>query len=68
MRTVFPLAFALGAMALTGCAQGNLRTPGKLCRPRPSARPETPGTIHTPPMAHPTRSGGPPSTTLSERS
>ena len=28
MKPLFPLALALGAMALTGCAQGNLRTPG----------------------------------------
>ena len=28
MKPLFPLALALGALALTGCAQGNLRTPG----------------------------------------
>jgi len=28
VKPLFPLALALGAMALTGCAQGNLRTPG----------------------------------------
>ena len=28
MKPLFPLALALGAMTLTGCAQGNLRTPG----------------------------------------
>jgi len=27
MKPLFPLALALGALALTGCAQGNLRTP-----------------------------------------
>ena len=28
MKPLFPLALALGALALAGCAQGNLRTPG----------------------------------------
>ncbi len=28
MKPLFPLALALGGLALTGCAQGNLRTPG----------------------------------------
>ncbi len=28
MKPLFLLALALGALALTGCAQGNLRTPG----------------------------------------
>ena len=28
MKPLFPLALALGALALTGCAQGNLRTSG----------------------------------------
>ena len=40
MKPLFPLALALGALALTGCAQGNLRTPRQLRRPRPSPRPK----------------------------
>ena len=28
----FPFALALAALALTGCAQGNLRTPGSYAR------------------------------------
>ena len=67
MKPLFPLALALGALALTGCAQGNLRTPAAT-PPSPLPPSETPGTIPTPPMAHPTRSGGPPSMTFSERS
>ena len=34
-ETPFPLALALGVVALTGCAQGNLRTPGSYAAPAP---------------------------------
>jgi hypothetical protein len=38
MKRLFPLALA--ALALTGCAQGNLRSPGSLRSPRPSPGPQ----------------------------
>jgi hypothetical protein len=37
MKPLFPLALALGALALTSCAQGNLRTPGSYAALAPPA-------------------------------